>query len=104
MIVCHYNNMVFTALPRGKSDAYPDSNNWTIQFIDFFEGTDKAFIAKYKPFYPRYKFQIYKHLKKSLNRSVKLEINQYVKDLNDPKLKQKIREFSLNNLLQNDVK
>ena len=62
MVVARYNNMIFTCDMSRKLGGMRD--RWKINFIDFFEGTDEMFISTYKPKYPQYQFQIYKHIKK----------------------------------------
>ena len=64
-----------------------------LTFIDFFEGTDEMFIAKYKPRYPNHSFQIFRHLRKPLSKNARAAIE------NSPEIKSKLRDYNLSKLL-----
>ncbi len=97
MVVARYGNMVFSVylIPKfhlGKTDTM----SLKVNFIDFFEGTDEMFIATYKPKYPQYQFQIYKHIKKSMSKEIRDQIRETVKD---PKVRDRLRDYNLSKLL-----
>ena len=94
MVVARYNNMIFTCDMSRKFGGMRD--RWKINFIDFFEGSDEMFISTYKPKYPQYQFQIYKHIKKSMSKEIRDRIIEAVKD---PLVRDRIREYNINKLL-----
>ena len=94
MVVARYNNMVFTCDMSRKLGGMRD--RWKINFIDFFEGTDEMFISTYKPKYPQHRFQIYKHIKKSMSKEIRDRIIEAVKD---PSIRDRLREYNINKLL-----
>ena len=94
MFVARYNNMIFTCDMSRKLGGMRD--RWKINFIDFFEGTDEMFIATYKPKYPQHRFQIYKHIKKSMSKEIRDRIIEAVKDSS---IRDRIREYNIDKLL-----
>jgi len=87
MIIAKYNNVI-CEVDSIKMDA-----RYRIRFLNFFEGTDEMFIAKYKSSYPNHSFQIFRHLKKPLSKSARTAIE------NSPEIKSKLRDYNLSKLL-----
>ena len=87
MIIARYNNIVCEVNQTSKLNP-----TRRIRFIDFFEGTDEMFIAKYKPRFPNHTFQIFLHKRKPLFKSVRelietsLDIKAQLRDYNLKKL------------------
>lgn len=92
MVVARYGNMLFSVDKLGKLGGM----RWKVNFIDFFEGTDEMFIATYKPKYPQHRFQIYKHIKKSMSKEIRDRIIEAVKD---PIIRDRLREYNIDKLL-----
>jgi hypothetical protein len=70
---------------------------WIIRFLNFFDGDDEFFISTYKNHYPNSTIQIYKHPKKILFKSIKIDIEDFI-DKNQS-LKQEIRNRKLQKVL-----
>ena len=70
---------------------------WIIRFLNFFDGDDESFISTYKNHYPNSTIQIYKHPKKILFKSIKIDIEDFI-DKNQS-IKQEIRNRKLQKVL-----
>lgn len=91
MIIARYNNVI-AKIDVFKKMTYTNGKT-TIKFLQFFEGTDEAFIMKFKPLYPNYKFQIFKHNRKPLEKTYRKLIED------STEVKSKLREYNLSKLL-----
>ena len=89
-VIARYNNMVFSCRKLGTL------SSWQVNFIDFYEGPDTMFIGKYKPRFPEYSFQIYKHESKSMFTGIRDKIIESIKE---PSIRDKLREYNLSKLL-----
>jgi len=87
MIIAKYNNVICEVFSIKMGIKH------RITFIDFFEGTDEMFIATYKSKYPNHSFQIFRHTKKPLFKSVRTLIE------NSSEIKSKLRDYNLSKLL-----
>lgn len=88
MIVARYGNIV-CLVEGGVKLAQPSRS---VRFLEFFEGTDEMFIAKWKPKYPQYKFQIFKHNRKPLNFMARVAIES------SPDIKSRLRDYNIEKL------
>jgi hypothetical protein len=95
MIICKYRDMVFMA--DKKKGTKLINTPWIIAFLNFFDGDDESFISTYKNHYPNSALQVYKHPKKALFKSIKIDIEDFL-DNNQP-LKQEIRNRKLQKVL-----
>ena len=89
-IVARYGSLIFRCWSVKLGTRYQ------VDFIDFFEGTDKEFIEKYRIKYPNYSFQIFMDKRKPLSRSVRKSITEYIKT---PEFLQRNRDYNLTKLL-----
>jgi len=88
--MARYNNIVVEVTYSGISKL--DRKN-KIKFIEFFEGTDKEFILKWRKDYPNHSFQIFRHIRKPLSKSNRELIE------NSLEVKQRLRDYNLSKLL-----
>ena len=89
MVIARYNNIIVEITYTGFSKL---ERRMKLKFIEFFEGTDEKFIAKWKKDYPNHSFQIFKHTRKPLSKSNRelieksLDIKAVLRDYNLKKL------------------
>lgn len=95
MIICKYNDMVFMA--DKKKGTKLINTPWIIAFLNFFNGDDESFLSTYKSHYPNSALQIYKHPKKGLFKSIKIDIQEFI-DKNQ-QLKEEIRDRKIQKIL-----
>ena len=92
--VARYNNALLRCYTNSSSKLVPGKLN--IDFITFFEGTDKEFIKKYHPLYPNYSFQILGDTRKPLRKVTRLAIEEFFKTNKD--FQKANRDYNLNKL------
>ena len=90
MVIVKYNSVVCEIYLNNKLGG---NRGERITFLEFFEGTDEAFIAKWKPKYPNHRFQIFRHPRKPLLFDLRVKIE------NSPEIKSKLRDYNLSKLL-----
>lgn len=89
-VIARYENLVFSCFYLHTMD------QWMLQFLDFFEGSDDDFFQFYKSQFPEHRLQIYKHKTKPLTRAIKDEILIIIKE---PLMQKNIRDYNLSKLL-----
>jgi hypothetical protein len=89
MVMARYNNIIVEVTYSGFSKL---ERKLKLKFIEFFEGTDEKFIAKWKKDYPNHTFQIFKHPKKSLSKVNRELIEK------SPEIKAVLRDYNLKKL------
>ncbi len=88
MIIARYNNVVCEIEESVKLSRR--SNR--IKFLEFFEGSDDAFIIKWKKKYPQHKFQIFRNIRKPLLNWARTLIEGSLE------VKSKLRDYNLSKL------
>lgn len=89
-VIARYKNLVFSCFYAGRL------NVWHLQFLNFFEKSNKDFFQIYSSEFPDYQLQIHNHKTKPLDKDIKIEILNLI---NDQTFKKNIREYNLEKLL-----